>query len=1175
MDQLLSGKFEYEEPQLLFSREKISVTLEAGEMARGEVYFGTEKDVKIRGYITSSSRRLVPGASEFSGTTICLTYEVNVKGLEPGTTETGWICFTSNIGEYRLPFEIIVKKAQVQNSEGEVSGLDAFVQVAEKDFRDAFRMFTSDAFSSVLEKESEHEKNLYTGLSRQPVTYQHLEEFLIASGKKEAVQITLDRENGEYYEIKEDMQESFTISRSGWGHLRLELESHGDFIELSRRVVTDEDFIGSRYQVTFLIRKDRLGSGCRYGRIIIHSPYGKLAYLVAASTGSGLSIQVSSDEKRRRAGLLKDYIEYRTGLMNFKTWAEKTEQTVKSLTESGYDYPEYHMFYAFVLHLANRDDEAIKILAKYVNKSFQKEDLELAGVYLYLCTLTGLYTDVEQAVFRVQNFYRQKSDSFLLLYVLLRMDQEYRNSPSRAIFMLEEQYEKGCNSPLLYLEAWKYLKEDQDFLRRLTPFWCHVFLFAGKRGLLSKDMVLRMAYLSGYEKTFSTWMYRALSIGYELYPCKDTLEAVCKYIMQGDPRKPEYFKWYALAVDQGVRLTRIYEYYIETMDASYKSVLPKQVLVYFSYNTNTLSDARRAFLYANIVSHKNSDLSVYAGYRERIRKFAGEKLVEGRMGEYYAVLYQEFFEEPDTEKDAELLSKKMFTNRLYCDDKKIRSITVQHPQLKEEESYPLVQGIAYPRIYTSDAVILFQDDKQRRYVSTVAYSIQPLMDENRMTEAVLDYEINEPGVLLHYCENEEISEDNLEIFHRLVAAEALSESYKKEVRKKILKYYAEHVEEDTLDHGLRNLDHRTYAEVDKSTVLELLISRGMYPEAMLIVREFGCEGVDGSSVLKLVSRTISRGEYENEDELLAYASQVYAEGKFDEVILKYLMDHRWGSMDDLFSLWKHACGFDMDTFELEEKILGLLMLTSDFRKEGETILESYVKQSGKERVIGSYLTLVAYGCFVKEYPISPFIRKCLEYAYKNQWPVNRICHFALLKTLSKEKDPSGKYLEMKKTLLEECMKEQLIFSFYRKLPAELLSPYQLDDKTFVEYHAAPNAKVTICYALDNGFGTEGTFHAEILRDEYEGIFVRTFTLFYGETLRYYFVVEENGKSRKTSERTLTMKHVEGTSGSKYQMINRILAARMLDKDRDVIANLKQYLRQEQYVQEMFRLEEEE
>ena len=177
-----------------------------------------------------------------------------------------------------------------------------------------------------------------------------------------------------------------------------------------------------------------------------------------------------------------------------------------------------------------------------------------------------------------------------------------------------------------------------------------------------------------------------------------------------------------------------------------------------------------------------------------------------------------------------------------------------------------------------------------------------------------------------------------------------------------------------------------------------------------------------------------------DDELLALASEVYRKGKYDEVILHYLMLYRFGPLDELISIWKSARGFEMDTYDLEERILSLLIFTEDYRKEGEAVLESYVKQSGKERITGAYLTLVSYGVFVREYTMSTFIRSRLQIRLTGHLLVNA--------------------------------KENLKFAFFRKLSPELLSPYQLDDKTFVECRTVPGAKVTLFYRLDTGLGAE-------------------------------------------------------------------------------------------------------
>lgn len=73
------------------------------------------------------------------------------------------------------------------------------------------------------------------------------------------------------------------------------------------------------------------------------------------------------------------------------------------------------------------------------------------------------------------------------------------------------------------------------------------------------------------------------------------------------------------------------------------------------------------------------------------------------------------------------------------------------------------------------------------------------------------------------------------------------------------------------------------------------------------------------SLLKLTSRMILRSDMAEDGELLALASEIYRAGKYDEVILHYLMKYRFGPVEELLSIWKSACGFEMDTYDLEEK----------------------------------------------------------------------------------------------------------------------------------------------------------------------------------------------------------------------------------------------------------------
>ena len=369
------------------------------------------------------------------------------------------------------------------------------------------------------------------------------------------------------------------------------------------------------------------------------------------------------------------------------------------------------------------------------------------------------------------------------------------------------------------------------------------------------------------------------------------------------------------------------------------------------------------------------------------------------------------------------------------------------------------------------------------------------MDEESAVRKVLDLGVTEPGVLLHYCESHELDGNNLDIFQRLVQSDAFCQEYKQKVRRRILDYYAEHVYGEDLDDYLKKMDYREYARVDRQKLLEVLISRGLF-----LTGTCHCGGVRlrgrgiMRSLLKLASRMIVRCDHGLRMKSFWRWLRMYTETVFMmRLFCNYLMKYRFGPVDEILSIWKSACGFEMDTYDVEEKILQLLMFTTDYRKEGEHVLESYIRHSGREWIVSGYLTHVSYGIFVKEYVMSPFVKNCLVNAYMQKWAVDPVCHLALFRELSKEKGRNEALLSLEKELLKECMDKGMVFSFFHRLAPELLSLYQMDDKTCVEYHTSPDAKVMLVYALDTGLGRGLEYKTEPLKNVYEGIFTKTFT----------------------------------------------------------------------------------
>lgn len=1172
MEQLINGRFEYEAPKLVLSRQEIREKTALGENYRGELCFGAEDNQRIKGMINATNRRILLDKDKFSGEAIHLSLGVDVKGLSADSICTGEIVISSNIGEYRVPVSVQVEGKQITTSQGRIRTLTEFVHLAQKDYREAFRLFTSDSFVGLLKDRDRKYQSLYRGMSQNPVTYQHMEEFLIGAGKKEPMSLSLDKQEREMLKLKNSQKDSVYLYKNTWGYLRLEVEVVGDFLEVEKKVITSEDFIGSVYGLEYIVRRDRLGQGKKYGKIRLKHVYGTLEFLVTASAENDYQLNMRGLEKKKKFQMTRDYLELSMHRMDYRTWEQNTRAVLGELMDAGCYEMEHQLWQAYLEYSAERNQQARELLEPLKKRVFNPKEEELEGTYLFLAGELGMLEEGVSAPERIELLYKRRPDSILLLMLLLRTREELLSSPIKQLYLMEKQFEIGGTSPFLYQQACQVLHEDESLLRKLTPFLIQTLQFARKKGLLTEGIVKRTAHLSTYLKQYDQRVYQILSAGYEIFGGTDVLDAICKLIMKGKPGKKEYFRWYSRAVEEKLRITRLYEYYIETMDEGYREILPRVIRMYFAYN-NTLSSRKKAMVYANVICNKNEDKATYQSYREAMETFAREQLQKGVINENYAVIYQEFIRELKDQAEGEAMAKLLFVNRLYCDDPKVRRVIVCHGALEQEQAVPCVEGVAYVSIYTRDAQILFEDEKRRRYVATIDYNYQPLLDNRELVKQCVRLGVEDPGLLLHVCRTDlddtAVTEGNLNCFQQITESTAFREEYKLRVRKKLLEYYGTHGDDHTLDGCMRRLKVEEFVQVDRVELIRILVDRGMYQKAFSLGCRYGFEGCEDVTLLKLCSRMIVEQEYVEQEELLALAASVFFRGKYDEVILTYLRENYLGSVESMMQVRRGLEGFNMDSYVLDEEILSLSMFTRVYLKDSTDVLADYMKGGGKEKVILAYVTFLAYGWFLGDRPMEKLAVTWLKNRLIRGGEMDFICHLAYLKDLACQGSLTEEQEQQARELLEQCQQQGLRFAFFQQLPQRLLKPYQLEDKLFVEARFHPKAKVVLHYCLHDSSQEVSRFISEPVKGVYQGIVSKEFLLFYGEALTWYFTVEQGKETIRTETQTVSRTEVDTGGNSKYQLLNQMLAAGRLSREELLRQAAKQYLYQEKLSEQVF------
>lgn len=153
-------------------------------------------------------------------------------------------------------------------------------------------------------------------------------------------------------------------------------------------------------------------------------------------------------------------------------------------------------------------------------------------------------------------------------------------------------------------------------------------------------------------------------------------------------------------------------------------------------------------------------------------------------------------------------------------------------------------------------------------------------------------------------------------------------------------------------------------------------------------------------------------------------------------------------------------------------------------------------------------------------------------------------------------------------MLKEFGADGLRFAFWQRFDQALLAPYQMEGRVFAEYVCNPESIVTIFYRMK---GQQEEYTKETVKNYFEGIFVREFTLFSGEELEYYLEEERDGETVRSDKIVLKAPAASEGGNSKYEILNRIAKAYRSGDETALKNELESYLTLEYLTREVFTL----
>ncbi|MBD5454017.1 MAG: hypothetical protein HDR30_06870 [Lachnospiraceae bacterium] len=1179
--EILEGKFRYDNASLDFSCPRIEMSIQAGERKEDSFIIYGPEGVLTEGYVISTDLRMECLTASFSGSQDEIFYRVDASESKVGEEIKGAFHIVSNQGEYYLPFSVTVKADVIDSSLGNIKNLFHFTNLAKSNWEEAVNLFYNKEFEQIFTGNDRQYYTAYKGLSEVYGNEHNVEEFLLEIHKKKPVEYIPEETQIKIENPTPLSRYALVVNRNGWGYTYLRIETEGDFLSVNEKIVSEDAFLGNLYRLYYYIQDDKLHAGNNYGciRLISFERTISIPVTVVCQTADRRGIRGFYQEKKRTVMQLMQYYQaFRLKKISAATWMEETDKLIERLKEIDGKDVLARMFQAQLLMAQERFHEAKWILEqdKELIEELQEENLELWCYYLYLTTLCSKNEQYfDEVSHTIAGYYEKNRGNWRIAWLLLFLAEEYTRTPARKWALLEELFAYECRSPMIYIEAWNLLCMNPAMLMKLDEFELQVLNYAAKNEVMRDEVMIQLLYLAEKQKSYSGLLLRILISCYQKKPQSDTLHAICGTLIKGNKYGSRYFTWYKEGVEQNLRITRLYEYYMMSVTLDDKQTLPKMVLMYFSYQSD-LNYEITAWLYAYVIKHQEEMPDIYVNYMPAIEQFAVEQVKKGRINQSLAYLYRNVLTQSlvDEEVAKELLEL-VFMQEITVGSDAIRQVVLVYPYGAVKPAYPVSGGRALIPVFDEECRMILEDEEHNRYTTSISCKKEPLVKTGKLAQLAAPFVREHFGYDLYVCYGHQntpaIQEDNVERFKRLADSDFLMESCRQEIRRKLVQFYYEKDRMWELDDYLLSLRPEEIALEDRKEIVRIMTLRGLCAEAYEWVRYTGPYNIEVKTLLKLCSMLLGQGEQEEDALMTGILYYILKKGKYDEEVLKYLVRYYNGSIQDMRDIWKIARDFGVDVYELSERIIAQMLYTGVHIGEKTEIFRTYSKDGGKEEVISAFLSQHCYDYVIREKITDPFLVQSIMQMHKEKNRLHLVCKIAYLKYYAEnQKEITEEIKAVIREFLQELLQRQIILPQFKEYMGYLPALDLLQDKSILEYRALPGHRVTIHYLLQQAGGDGQEYVKETMKDMFAGICVKEFVLFFGERLQYYIMDSSGEGEQLTQSGTVNVNdNSTGQTGSRFNLLNDIMIGKTLQDYDTVDKLLEEYYKKDFMVDKLF------
>lgn len=693
-------------------------------------------------------------------------------------------------------------------------------------------------------------------------------------------------------------------------------------------------------------------------------------------------------------------------------------------------------------------------------------------------------------------------------------------------------YQRGNSSPYLFFYG-ACLLQNPEVNRMLDAgmdAWTGRCLYeAAKRDMITQELAEQAAQCR--PETYTPYICRMYQLLYDKYPSRTLLSALCKGMIRCDVRNAKSFVYYEQAVEQEIKIARLYDYYMHTLPSGYEKPVNREVLLYFALD-EYINPQIYVRLCLNVLQFYSEDSQIYQEYTMNLQEFLKNQIIRRNWNEDLVFLAEKFLTADMLDKElAQALIPMLYLVQVKAEVPDGSQIIFESGIYKESQTGTFQNGKAC--LYVPGGNGQFQLKLHSgEILEDVSLKIRPLMQNEEMMHFCEILCPDDETLLLlktyAYITRKDYENCDFQLCMQYLKDESLDIRFRKQL--------LEFVMETMQTYGYDTVAFQTICQcaemMDKkqlASFTEILIRKGYYTEAVGFLSCISPALVRSKLLQELAEALVQYPENNSSLELIELLWYLLEKGLLNDSLIAFLAENYQGTEVQLRKLYQTCQEKGIPCPALSQRLLLRMLMKGEISQSDMDFMQelfiSIVNLEQAELMAQAALNTICY-CYICGWcQLEADVLAALQSIVIHTGSVEGLtvpCQLACLKY----DQEAGLEHEIEHMILKQMcryvLKKGMILDFVQRraaeyglsafpvLQADLSECGDFSENIYMKVQASKK-NVWAEYYVDG----EKTRYRVELKQAYDFLYSAGIVMFAGETIHYRFHFENQVTDWKT------------------------------------------------------------